>query len=342
MLNIKYDFQLKGLNTLNLSAVAAYFIEINTQTDLIDALQFAKKESTEVVVLSGGSNMLLPEYLNACVLYINIQGIQCIEEDETDVLVQVGAGQNWHDFVLYSTQQEWYGLQNLALIPGKVGAAPVQNIGAYGVEVGEFISYVSVYDCIEKEFVTLSRNECHFEYRNSIFKQNQKRYIIVSVVFKLKKNVELKLDYGDLATAVGDNKTPMNLQEQVIRIRRSKLPDPKEYPNVGSFFKNPIVSHQQFMQMHEHFPNMPHYTQADGRVKLAAGWLIDQVGWKGKRLGKVGMFAKQALVLVNYADANLEEVKATYTAVQNDVQQKFNILLEPEPIIFEENGLGHL
>ena len=247
--------------------------------------------------------------------------------------------QVWHDFVLYSTQQNWFGLQNLALIPGLVGASPVQNIGAYGVEVGEFIESVQVYDRELKCFDSILAQDCHFAYRHSIFKDFPDRYIIISVIFKLLKHASLKLSYGDLKQAVGDEQTAENLQNQVIQIRQSKLPDPKAFPNVGSFFKNPVLTQAEFEKLSQHFPNIPHYPQANDNVKVAAGWLIDQAGWKGKQLGCVGMFHKQALVLVNYADATLEDVKNTYTAVQNDVKQKFSIQLEPEPVLYSEQGL---
>ena len=251
----------------------------------------------------------------------------------------MGAGQIWHDFVLWTTSQYLYGLQNLALIPGLVGASPVQNIGAYGVEVGEFIESVQVYDRQLETFSTIFAKDCDFSYRHSIFKDDPNRFVITHVIFKLLKHADLMLNYGDLKQAVGDEQTAENLQKQVIEIRQSKLPDPKEYPNVGSFFKNPIITEQLYDHLALTFSKLPHYPQATGGVKIAAGWSIDQSGWKGKQLGMVGMFHKQALVLVNYDKATLADVQATYHAVQHDVYQKFNILLEPEPVLFNESGL---
>ena len=338
-IQIQEQFQLQNFNTLNLNAIASHYVQINQPDDLIEALVFAEQQHLNVLVLSGGSNVLLPQRLHALVMHLNIQGIDVVDEDEDTVTVQVGAGQIWHDFVLYSTQQHWFGLQNLALIPGLVGASPVQNIGAYGVEVGEFIESVCVYDRRLKRFDSIPAQACQFSYRHSIFKDDPQRYIIVSVIFKLLKKENLKLNYGDLKQAVGSEQTAENLQNQVIYIRQSKLPDPKEFPNVGSFFKNPILSQAEFDQIVQQFPNIPHYPQPNHEVKVAAGWLIDQVGWKGKRLGAVGMFQKQALVLVNYADATLLEVRQTYQAVQSDVKQKFNIQLEPEPVLYGEQGL---
>lgn len=338
-MQIQTQVQLKPFNTLNLEAIAAYYSQIQSTDDLIAALEFAEQQQLNVLILSGGSNMLLPEQIDALVLHMDIQGIEMLEGNEQHQCLRVGGGQVWHDFVLWTTEQKFYGLQNLALIPGLVGASPVQNIGAYGVEVGEFIHAVEVYDRKLKKFDSIPAADCHFSYRHSIFKDDPTRYVITHVIFKLLKQANLKLNYGDLKAAVGDNLTAENLQQQVIRIRQSKLPDPKEFPNVGSFFKNPIVNQQVFDKIAVHFPNLPHYPQANDQVKMAAGWLIDQAGWKGKQLGPVGMFHKQALVLVNYGHASLKDVRQTYGAVQQAVWDKFKIMLEPEPVLFDCKGL---
>lgn len=338
-MQIQTQVQLKPFNTLSLDAIASHYCKIQSNDDLIQALDFAKQQQLNILILSGGSNMLLPEQIHALVLHMDIQGIELLDADDQVQRLRVGAGQSWHDFVLWTTQQGFYGLQNLALIPGLVGASPVQNIGAYGVEVGEFIESVEVYDRENHSFSSIKAADCDFAYRHSIFKDQPGRYIITHVIFRLLKQPELKLNYGDLKTAVGEEQTPENLERQVIQIRQSKLPDPKEYPNVGSFFKNPVVDLQFFDQIAQQFPNLPHYPQPNNQVKMAAGWLIDQSGWKGKQLGSVGMFHKQALVLVNYANASLKDVRATYQAVQADVQEKFGVLLEPEPVLFAENGM---
>lgn len=338
-MQIQTQVQLKPFNTLSLDAVASHYCKIQSIDDLTQALDFAKQQQLNILILSGGSNMLLPEQIHALVLHMDIQGIELLDADDQVQRLRVGAGQSWHDFVVWTTQQGFYGLQNLALIPGLVGASPVQNIGAYGVEVGEFIESVEVYDRENHSFSSIKAADCDFAYRHSIFKDQPGRYIITHVIFRLLKQPELKLNYGDLKTAVGEEQTPENLERQVIQIRQSKLPDPKEYPNVGSFFKNPVVDLQFFDQIAQQFPNLPHYPQPNNQVKMAAGWLIDQSGWKGKQLGSVGMFHKQALVLVNYANASLKDVRATYQAVQADVQEKFGVLLEPEPVLFAENGM---
>ncbi|WP_374664143.1 UDP-N-acetylmuramate dehydrogenase [Acinetobacter sp.] len=338
-MNIQTQVQLKPFNTLSLDAVASHYVKIHNNDELLSAVDYAKQQNLNLLILSGGSNMLLPEQIHALVLHMDIQGIEILSEDESSTIIRVGAGQVWHDFVLWTTQHGMYGLQNLALIPGLVGASPVQNIGAYGVEAGEFIQTVQVYDRYAQVFSQIDAADCHFSYRHSIFKDDPNRYIITHVSFKLLKKADLKLNYGDLKAAVGDEQTAENLQNQVIQIRQSKLPDPKEFPNAGSFFKNPVISQSAYDQIAQKFPNLPHYPQPDHQVKIAAGWLIDQSGWKGKKLGMVGMFHKQALVLVNYDNAALHHVRAAYQAVQQDVFAKFNIALEPEPVQFDQEGM---
>lgn len=338
-MQIQTQVQLKPFNTLSLDAVASHYVRVQSVEDIQAALDFAKAEQLNVLVLSGGSNMLLPEQIHALVMHMDIQGIEYVQDDAATQTLKVGAGQVWHDFVLWTTAHQFYGLQNLALIPGLVGASPVQNIGAYGVEAGEFIESVQVYDRVTEQQSSISAADCHFSYRHSIFKDEPERFIITHVTFKLLKHADLKLNYGDLKQAVGEDLSAENLQQQVIHIRQTKLPDPKEFPNVGSFFKNPVISQQAFDQIALQFPNLPHYPQPNNAVKLAAGWLIDQAGWKGKSVGSVGMFHKQALVLVNYQDGTLQDVRTTYKAVQHDVFEKFNIELHPEPVLFDTNGL---
>lgn len=338
-MNIESQVQLKPFNTLSLNSIASHYVKIQSIVDLQQALLFSKAHDLNVLLLSGGSNMMLPEHIHALVVAIDIQGIEFLSEDAESKTIKVGAGQVWHDFVLWTTTQQLYGLQNLALIPGLVGASPVQNIGAYGVEVGEFIQSVEVYDRQSAQTLSIQARDCQFSYRHSIFKDAPDRYVITHVIFKLLKHADLKVNYGDLKDAMMEDMSAENLQKQVIHIRQSKLPDPKEYPNVGSFFKNPIIKQQEFSQLIAKFPNIPHYPQAENHVKIAAGWLIDQSGWKGKQLNQVGMFHKQALVLVNYADATLTDVRATYQAVQKDVFEKFGVHLEPEPVLYNELGL---
>lgn len=338
-MNIESQVQLKPFNTLSLSSIASHYVKIQSIVDLQQALQFSKAHDLNVLLLSGGSNIMLPEHIHALVVAIDIQGVEFLSEDARSKTIKVGAGKVWHDFVLWTTTQQLYGLQNLALIPGLVGASPVQNIGAYGVEVGEFIQSVEVYDRLSAQTLSIQARDCQFSYRHSIFKDNPDRYVITHVIFKLLKHADLKVNYGDLKNAMMGDMSAENLQKQVIQIRQSKLPNPNEYPNVGSFFKNPIIKQQEFSQLIAKFPNIPHYPQTGNQVKIAAGWLIDQSGWKGKQLNQVGMFHKQALVLVNYADATLKDVRATYQSVQKDVFEKFGVHLEPEPVLYDELGL---
>ena len=338
MIQIQNNVQLKPFNTLKLNAVASHYVRIEQPAQIPAALHFAAQQQLHVMILSGGSNVLLPEHIQGLVMHMDIQGIAYLDETEDSRTLRVGCGQNWHEFVLYTTARRMYGLQNLALIPGRVGASPVQNIGAYGVEVGEFIESVQVYDRELARFTSISAQNCRFSYRHSIFKDEPNRYVITHVTFRLLKTPKLKLSYGDLQQAVAHEQTAENLQQQVIQIRQSKLPDPADYPNVGSFFKNPVIPETNYHQLAAQFPAMPHYPQAHGQIKIAAGWLIDQAGWKGKRLGPVGMFEKQALVLVNYAEASLEHVEATCQAVQQAVSQKFNIRLEPEPVRYTKDA----
>ena len=337
-MNIQNNVQLKPFNTLSLSSISSHYVKIQNVADVLDAVAYANLTDLNILVLSGGSNILLPEHVHSLILHMDIQGIECLEDSTDRQVLRVGAGENWHKFVLWTTTQQLFGLQNLALIPGLVGASPVQNIGAYGVEAGEFIQSVQVYDRQQNQLRSILAEDCQFAYRHSIFKDEPHRYIITHVTFALPKHAELKLGYGDLKAAVGEELTLENLQQQVIQIRQSKLPDPQDYPNVGSFFKNPVVNTQVFARISHEFPHLPHYPQPNGQVKLAAGWLIDQAGWKGKQLGKVGMFHKQALVLVNYADATLTDVQMAYRTVQQDVYRKFHVQLEPEPILFGKDG----
>ncbi|MCK4080891.1 MULTISPECIES: UDP-N-acetylmuramate dehydrogenase [Acinetobacter] len=336
VIQIQNNIQLKPFNSLKLNSVASHYIHIEQTRQIPAAVQYAIQNQLNILVLAGGSNLLLPEKINALVMHIDIQGIEYLDEDEQSRSLRVGAGQVWHEFVLYTTTKRLYGLQNLALIPGRVGASPVQNIGAYGVEAGDFIESVQVYDRETGQFDSICAKDCGFSYRHSIFKDQPNRYIITHVTFRLLKTPQLKLNYGDLKLAMAGDQSAENLQQQVIHIRQSKLPDPAQYPNAGSFFKNPVISNEAYQKLAVRFPRLPHYPQLTGQAKIAAGWLIEQAGWKGKRLGQVGMFEKQALVLVNYAEASLEDIKATYGAVQHDVYQKFNIMLEPEPVLYNE------
>jgi UDP-N-acetylmuramate dehydrogenase len=338
VISVQHHFDLTSLNTLALTSQCSDYIALTQIEALEPAIAYAKAHHLNIFVLSGGSNLLLPEKFQALTLHILTQGQQILAESADDIVIKVQAGEIWHDFVCECCSKGYHGLENLALIPGRVGAAPIQNIGAYGVEVGEFIEQVWAYDLQHNQHIMLSAAECQFAYRDSLFKRHAGRYIIYAVSFRLLKQAKLKLNYADVAQRVGEQPSPEKLLKTIIEIRQQKLPQPQQYPNAGSFFKNPILTAEQFAQLQHTYPTIPHYPQSHGNEKVAAGWLIEQVGWKGKRLGHVGMFERQALVLVNYGNASLQDVQRTYQHIQSEIQQKFAIALEPEPVLLGESG----
>jgi UDP-N-acetylmuramate dehydrogenase len=259
-----------------------------------------------------------------------------IKSDEQSTWLEVGAGVDWHEFVSWTLEHNFLGLENLALIPGTVGAAPIQNIGAYGVEVGEYIDSIEAFDSAVHAFVTLPQEACRFSYRDSYFKQNPSRFIVTKVVFKFPKIWQARLQYADLAKQFNEsNSTPSAMQifNTVCAIRSNKLPDPKVIGNVGSFFQNPVINNEQHLRLIKQFPSLISYTDSPGMRKLAAGWLIDQCGFKGKRMGSVGVYEKQALVLVNYGGGTSTDILNLAKSIQEEVKNKFGIQLEIEPNI---------
>lgn len=332
-LPVQQDYDLSPCNTLQLPARAAYYLPLHSEADLQAVLDDATLQSLPKQVLGGGSNLWLPSHVPGLTLGMRFSGKELRDEDQDSWLVAAAGGENWHDFVQWTLAQGWPGLENLSLIPGTVGASPIQNIGAYGVEIKDYfhsLSAIHLQSGARRDF-TLA--ECKFAYRSSVFKQEEaNRWLISEVVFRLPKAWRAKLDYGDIRKLAGDTPTPQAVADAIMHTRRSKLPDPALLANAGSFFHNPQISAAQAEQLQERFPQLVSYVQADGRVKLAAGWLIEQAGWKGKRLGPVGMYEKQALVLVNHGGATSEAVAALVTAVQTDVYQKFGVMLTPEPI----------
>lgn len=334
----RHNASLKPFNTLSLNSTAQYLADVYSEADLQQLLQSVTAKRLPLFVLSGGSNVLLPEYVPGVVLRPLLKGIRVLEDNEHDVLVEVLAGEEWHPFVQYCLAQGWYGLENLSLIPGFVGASPIQNIGAYGVEAGDCIEYVRAWHIQNERWVHIHKADCQFAYRDSIFKQQAGQWVISRVVFRLSKQAKLSLGYGDVQQQAGRHPTPQSVANAIIHIRQAKLPDPQKIPNVGSFFKNPVISDTQFSVLKQQYPSLSGYPlsgpQANPQqVKVAAGWLIEQAGWKGKRLGNVGMYEKQALVLVNHGVASLQDVQRTSQAVQQSVYDKFNIRLEQEPVL---------
>ena len=327
------NISLRCYNSFGLDYKADRFISIRTEMKAKKLLSDKNSIKYPLHILGGGSNVLFTSDFNGTILHPATKGIKIEEKHPEYVIVSAGAGIIWDKFVEWSVNKGYGGLENLSLIPGMVGASPVQNIGAYGVEVRDTIvkvRTVSIYDGSIKEF---SNDDCHFGYRNSIFKGKLKgQYLITKVYFKLSTNPSFNLDYGSLNTELkelGDINLN-NIRTAVITIRRSKLPDPEQIGNAGSFFKNPIVSESIIMQLRKDYPEIPTYGSNDEKMKIAAGWLIEQCGWKGKRYGNTGVHEKQALVLVNYGNATGSEIYNLSEEIKNSVLKKFGIELERE------------
>lgn len=328
---------LKDLNTFGIEVFAKSFIELNTLDQAISFFQETDLAQNNFLILGGGSNLLLTENFDGIVIKNEIKGITIINEDKNHIELKVGAGENWHNFVMHCIQNEYAGIENLSLIPGNVGASPMQNIGAYGVEVKELITEVETIEIETGEIVRFQNHECQFDYRSSIFKTSHKnQYFISAVSFKLNKTPEFKISYGaikaqlDLNNITEKNLTIKAVSDAVIAIRQSKLPDPNEIGNSGSFFKNPIVATNQFEKLKKKHKDMPAYELPTGGYKLAAGWLIENTGWKGYTEGNYGVHKKQALVLVNYGGANGLEIYDLSERIVISVEQKFGVRLERE------------
>jgi UDP-N-acetylmuramate dehydrogenase len=337
VLPIKHDFSLRTLNTFGIEARAQAYFPVTSIDELLSVLQDARLAGLPRLVLGGGSNLLLTRDFPGLVLHIGIKGIELTGEDEDAFYVKASAGENWHRFVLWTLAQGMAGLENLSLIPGSVGAAPIQNIGAYGVELKDRLHALTVLDMQTGKTIVLDRAACRFGYRDSIFKHELRdRAVILDVTFSLPRRWEPNAGYADLVQELSarsiQTPTATQISEAVIAIRTRKLPDPALMGNAGSFFKNPLVTRQQFEALLEQYPKLAHYPQADGSIKLAAGWLIDQCGWKGKSLGAAGVYEKQALVLVNRGGASGQEIARLAAAIQADVMSRFGVTLEPEPV----------
>lgn len=337
---IQNNVDLSAFNTLALPSFAKYYFdlkEINQLRELGYWLHESDRLSS-VFILGGGSNVVLPQQLNRFVIHNQLKGISLVDEDDDYYYVRAAAGEVWHDFVSFCLDSGWYGLENLALIPGTVGAAPVQNIGAYGRELKDFCYEVEAYDFESQSFKTFNNEDCEFAYRDSYFKREGRDLVIVSVTFRLAKAWTPEISYPDLQGVVeliesGDlaDIKPQHVFERVCEVRRAKLPDPAQLGNAGSFFKNPIVSAEQQAGLISRYPAMPSYPQPSGDYKLAAAWLIDQCGWKGRTFDAVGVHERQALVLVNLGGATADDIYALSRAIQVEVEANFDVSLEPEP-----------
>jgi UDP-N-acetylmuramate dehydrogenase len=335
--SIQYQFPLQSLNTFGIAASAHAYLRVTNTEQLIGVYADASWRALPRLVLGGGSNVLLTGDFPGLVLHLATEGKQVIGGGETHHFVRAAAGENWHAFVQWTLAQGIGGLENLSLIPGSVGAAPVQNIGAYGLEIKDVFHRATVFDPSTGATHEMTADECRFGYRDSIFKREAERgRVILDVTFALPKLWSPNLRYAELAQAVAvqglDQPTAQQVADTVIDIRRRKLPDPAIIGNAGSFFKNPVVSHAQCAALLERFPTLVHHAQQDGSEKLAAGWLIDQCGWKGRNLGAAGVYPKQALVLVNNGGATGAEVVALAAAIQADVLARYGVALEAEPV----------
>ena len=345
---MKTNVSLKPYNSFGFDAVAKQFAEINEVNDLQTLIKSGDLQRQKTLILSGGNNILFQqEAFDGLVVYINTKGIEILRESENEVMVRAQAGEDWPDFVRFCVGKGWHGMENLAHIPGKVGAAPIQNIGAYGMELKDSFAQCEAMDLATGETKVFTKEECHFGYRESIFKSELKgRYVITSVDFLLKKNAPLHLEYGNIKAYLEQNgiehPTLQQLHDAICAIRDAKLPDVKQIGSAGSFFKNPVIEREQFEALLKEYPTMPHYDEPNGMVKVPAGWLIEHSGpstgsgtagatsWKGWRDEHVGVYDKQALVLVHYGGGKGQDIVELAYKIQDSVERKFGIRISPE------------
>ena len=327
------NYSLQSFNTFGLNTKAKNLVFIQSEEALSKALNLPYRP---IFILGGGSNLLLTKDIEGLVLKNEIKGIHAIKEDSQTIQIRIGGGENWHQLVLWAIKNNYGGIENLSLIPGTVGAAPLQNIGAYGVELKDVFVQLEAINLETHEKRIFTKNDCQFGYRASIFKKSLKgQYFITAIHLILTKtNHQLHMSYGAIEDMIKQKNitfpTIKDISDAVIAIRSSKLPDPATLGNSGSFFKNPIISQAQFSSLKVKFPDIVHYPLSDNKVKVPAGWLIEQCGWKGKRIGNTGAHAKQALVLVNYGMAKGQEIKSLAFQIIDSVKEKFGITLSPE------------
>lgn len=332
---IQQHINLLPYNTFHIEAVARYFSRVQDLDQLQEVLQVRPVQQRPLLVLGGGSNLLFTGDVDGLVIKNDMMGITVVGEDSEYVYVRVGAGENWHRFVLYCVQHNFGGVENLSLIPGSTGASPIQNIGAYGVEIKDTFHELEAFHVFDKKKVVFNLQDCEFGYRESVFKKKYKgEFVILHVTFRLSKNPRFNTSYGaleqELEKAGVQQLGIRAISDAVIRIRQSKLPDPAVIGNAGSFFKNPEVEPSQHELLQKDFPAIPGYPAAGGMIKLAAGWLIEQCGWKGYRRGDAGCYEKQALVLVNYGQASGQEIYTLSRDIIESVHKKFGVVLERE------------
>jgi len=329
---------LKPYNTFGIDVKARYFTQAQDDQEVRQALAQAQQGGLPVLVIGGGSNLLLTRDIDALVLHMASRGRRVLSDDGERIVVEGEAGEPWHPFVQWTLAQGYCGLENLSLIPGTVGAAPMQNVGAYGVEIKDVFVGLTALDRETGELRDFGLAECAFGYRDSLFKRNPGRWLILRVRFALSRTLQARLDYGPVRQRLAEQgvtePTAQAISEAICSIRREKLPDPAELGNAGSFFKNPVVSAEQVERIRAQHPGVVAYPQADGQVKLAAGWLIEQAGWKGHREGDAGVHRLQSLVLVNYGQASGAQMHALARRIQADILERFGVALEMEPNLY--------
>lgn len=332
---VKPNVDLKPYHTLHISAKARWFAAVKTTGQLKEILRYAQTKNLPLLVLGGGSNMLFSGDFDGLVLHVQIGGKEVIKETDEHVWLKVGAGENWHQTVRYCVEKGWGGVENLSLIPGTVGAAPIQNIGAYGVELTDVFDRLEAVEIETAEMQIFNKDECRFGYRDSIFKNELKgKYVVTQVVLKLSKHPKINASYGAIQSELkkrGIAKPSIrDVSDVIIDIRESKLPNPDELGNAGSFFKNPLVDKCIFDRIKKEYAHAPGYSVGDGKIKVPAGWLIEQTGWKGKTVGHAGTYKQQALVIVNHGGATGKEILNLAGSIQESVKKEFGIELVPE------------
>lgn len=332
---IQHDVELMPYNTMKISARARSFAFVSSVDELTRLLEWARKEEQNVLVLGGGSNILLTEDYNGLVLLMDIKGREVAKQNAQHIWLRIGAGENWHQTVRYAVEKGWGGIENLSLIPGRAGAAPIQNIGAYGVELADIFESLQAIDIRTGNERIFRQEECRFGYRDSIFKHKLKgKYIITRLTLRLDKNPKINTSYGAISKELNKRGISdpgiQDISDIVIDIRNSKLPDPVKIPNTGSFFKNPIIRTTEYDRLVQQFPHIPGYSVSTGKTKVPAGWLIEEAGWKGKRKGSTGTYRQQALVIVNYGGATADEILELAAEIKSSVKEQFGIELVPE------------
>ena len=329
------NYSLKNYNSFRVNHKANFFLKIENDKSLIDFLSDKKFKNEKKLIIGGGSNILFTKDYEGVILYSCIKGIHILEENDNQIKLKVGSGENWDDFVKFCVNKNWYGIENLSLIPGSVGAAPIQNIGAYGVEIKDYIYDVNGIDLKNNLKKTYTNKSCDFEYRDSIFKRELKNnFFVTEVTFILNKNKKFTLDYSELKNINGQNLTIQNVRDKIIEIRNSKLPDPKLLANAGSFFKNPVINIKIAKNIKEKYNDFKYYQINESMVKISAAWLIEKSGWKGHKEKNIGVYNKHALVLVNYSSENGKDIKILSKKIKESVLEKFNVTLEKEVNIF--------